>query len=201
MICRHGCCCFGAWQQQPSAQDWSRLCSPVSFLISGICLCACVHGLSVCWVCLSLHVPPCFFSDNTLYPYVYSVSCQPQNNGFLHGAWWRQQVPTSWGARYSLLAEATAFNEHWGRPVESPCGGSALGNREQEASRGDCQASLHGANNKGTNTTSGQKNGFEKKRTSIRQASCIFPVIFTSTAFRYYVSKWKKSHCWICNLS
>lgn len=42
-----------------------------------------------------------------------------------------------------LSGSGTEFNECWTGPVESPCRGSALGNREQEASREGSKASWH----------------------------------------------------------
>lgn len=45
------------------------------------------------------------------------------------------------GGQVLLSGCGAAFNECWARPVESPCGGCALGNREQEPSREGRQAS------------------------------------------------------------
>ncbi len=47
------------------------------------------------------------------------------------------------GSQVLLSGGGAAFNERWARPVESPCGGSALGNREQEPSRAGRQASCY----------------------------------------------------------
>lgn len=91
--------------------------------------CVCSFFFYIFFSCLSDVSPLVFLHPRLSLPLpthwahsalVFTLSSPPGTASSFTAPLWRQQVPTSWAARYSLLASIALSDDCWGGQVESP---------------------------------------------------------------------------------
>lgn len=132
MICRCAVCMLLLWSLATAAGCTGLIkalqpCFLFNLRDLFVCLCACLSACCVCCLCMSLPV-----SSPTTHSALMFTVCPVSPEQWVPS---RCAVTAAGshqlGSQVLLAGRGTAFNERWSRPVESPRGGSALGNREQ----------------------------------------------------------------------